>query len=661
MLIRMFSVLITLALLPLSVTAQLYPNDPVLFTVGNTPVHQSEFVYIYTKTNGASADFSKKSLEEYLDLYIKFKLKVQKAKEMRLDTLPNLKAELDGYRRQLADSYLMDREVTDKLIQEAYERIQQDVDISHILIEIGDGDHVPMPEDTLAAYQRALEIKKRLEKGEDFAKVAMEVSDDPSAKRNGGRVGFINAILPNGFYDFETAAYTLPVGKLAGPIRTRAGYHLMKVHGKRPARGEIEVAHILVRVPEGEEAAAKAKIDSLYKLLQTRSNNFEDIARANSEDNATASRGGYIGIFGINRYEKTFEDAAFALQKDGDFSKPFRSSIGWHIIKRISKREIQPLSIEKSRLEARIKQDTRFEQSRVAMLERIRRENNFRENKALLEAFIKAQDESFFTFKWKMPEDIKPDSVLFRLGTEFKATMGEFEEFLGRATGKRIRMREEGIVAAVNNLYKEFLDDSCLRFEESQLEKKYPEFRALMREYEEGILLFEATRMLVWDKASQDSLGLEEYYEKIKQKYQWDVRAVASAYKVSVEGRSRVDEIRAYAEQHTPEEVLAKFNTAEQIIVSVEERTAERNRSASTMNAEWREGEMTITQQNRDGSISFTKVEKVLPPAIKTLKEARGYIIADYQDYLEQQWIQVLRQEYQVNVNQKTLNGLIKA
>lgn len=648
--------LLCVALLPGWLQAQ-KKDDPVLFTVANTPVHLSEFKYIYSKTNGAKADFSKQSVDEYLDLYVKFKLKVQKAREMKLDTLPSLIQELAGYRRQLADSYLMDREVTDRLVKELYNRVQEDVDISHILIEIGEPSTVPSPADTLKAYQKALAIKKRLEKGEDFETVAKEVSDERQAKQTGGHIGYINAgALPAGFYDLETAAYTTPVGKVSGVVRSKAGYHIVKVNARRPARGEVEVAHILIRAQDGNFDAAKVKIDSVQKELTKPGATFEKVAVAYSEDELTAAREGYLGIFGIGRYEKSFEDAAFALEKDGDISQPVRTSIGWHLIKRISRRGIQPFDTEKNRLELKVKQDPRYELARVAMLDKIRHENNFKENAATLQKFIAAQSDTFFTFKWRAP-DVKSEETLFTLGST-PTTLGDFTDYLSRSTGRRIQSKDKGLDKAVKDLYKEFLDESCLKYEEAHLEDKYPEFKALMREYEEGILLFEATKNLVWDKASQDTVGLEKFYETVKSNYKWEERGVTSNYKVSAEGRQQAAEIREYAINHTPEEVLQKYNTPEKTIVSVEEKTIERKNNNNSI---WRAGEVSMLQITRDGSSNFSKVEKVLPPAQKTLKEARGYVIADYQDYLEKKWVEELQKQYQVNINQKVLNSLIKA
>lgn len=640
-------------------------NDPVLFSVANNPVKVSEFTYIYGKTNGKNADYSRKSLEEYLDLYIKFKLKVQRAHDMHLDTITSLKEELEGYRKQLADSYLIDKSVTERLVKEAYDRSQTDVDISHIMVALKDN---ASPEDTLKAYEKIMAAKKRIDGGATFEAVAKEVSDDKSAEKNGGHIGFITPLLPNGFYAVESAAYNQAVGKVGNPVKSSAGYHLILVHSRRPARGEIEVAHILTRKNnEDNGAAAKARIDSIYQVLQ-KGADFDALAVAVSEDKQTAPNKGYIGFFGINRYEKPFEDAAFGLQKDGDYSKPFETSVGWHIVKRISLKSIQPFNIEKSRLEQRITKDGRFDAARQNFVQTLKHENNFKDYPKVLDNFIGTLTDTFLTFKWKAP-DIKSKEVLFTLGKSFKGTVGDFADYLERSSRMRMRTTRDATVENVAKaLYQDFINEQCLKFEETQLEAKYPEFKALMREYEEGILLFEATKQEVWDKASQDTVGLAKFYETIRGKYRWDERAETSIYRISGQYRDQIPVIREFARTHTADEVRAKFNTADQIIVNVESATIEKDKNSELRNVIWKAGEMSPYEDKDLGdgnaykskTVKFYKIEKILPPAEKTLKEARGYVVADYQDYLERLWVEQLRKTYKVDVNQKAFEGLFK-
>lgn len=653
---QLFAILVLALCLTGSIFAQ--DKNDLLFSVAGNPVTVGEFDYIYSKTNGKNADYSRKSLEEYLDLYIKFKLKVQKAHDLQLDTIPALKKELAGYRRQLADAYLIDRTVTDKLVLEAYDRIKQDVDISHILVKLPPN---ASPEDTLAVYKKVLATKRRLSSGAAFEEIARAISEDQSVKRNGGHIGFVTALFPKGLYPLETAAYEAPLNQLIGPIRTEAGYHLLKVHERRPARGEMEAAHILLRTKDVDEAQAKAQIEKIYQQLENGAD-FHQLAREYSEDRQTAAEGGHIGFFGINRYEPVFEDAAFALENDGDISPIVKSNLGFHIIKRISRKDIQPFEVEKGRLEAKVSQDPRFETAKEAMLNRIKSDNNFRENEEVLEQFAQMQNDTFLTFRWKAPK-APSEKLLFSLD-DFEVDLGDFTDWLARASPKRLRMggRNGDVQEAVYTLYEEFVKEKLMEFEEAKLEERYPEFKALMREYREGILLFEATKMLVWDKAGQDTLGLREFYETAKGKYRWGDRVRTSVYEVHNQHQDILDDIRAFAAGHSPEEVLAKFNTPENTIVKLKEFTFEKNRNVPPpmMAVEWKAGNLSGNNPTRINTVNFYKFEEILPPTIKSLKEARGYVVADYQDHLEREWVKELAKEYRVKVNRKVFERLIK-
>lgn len=647
--------LISILLISLSLTAQEKSQDPVLFSVEDTPVHVSEFIYIYSKTNGDKADFSKASLEEYLDLYTKFKLKVKRAKYMKLDTIPQLIKELEGYRQQLADSYLINKEITEKLVKEAFDRRSQDVSFSHILFRTTITDN---PKDTLKAYQNALETRKKIIEGMAFETAAQEFSEDNTTNKNGGFVGFLNVLFPSGFYPLENAAYTLEVGEVSEPIRTKMGYHLLKVNERRAARGELEASHILIRTEATSTEDAKIRIDSIYKALQAGAD-FADMAKTVSEDKRSAVNGGYLGFLGINKYEKRFEDAAFKLREDNQLSEPFLTSLGWHVVKRISARGIQPYAIEKRRLEAAIKNDDRFETAKGAMIAQIKKENQFKENTIVLNEFIRSLNDTFLTYKWQ-PVTTGNEEVLFTLGDQ-KATIGDLNNFFRNSSRQRMTLARSGDVNYVSNLlYKEFLDQYCLDFEEAHLEEKYPDFKSLMREYEEGILLFEATKVLVWDKAAQDTVGLKKYFQSIKGQYKWGERAVVSIYRVNEANKDQLDLIVAAAKTKNYGEVMDMFNKDGEIL-TVEEEKMEQERSMELKRMDWKPGSISrIMPDSKKKIIEFMKIEKILPPQDKTLDEARGYIIADYQDFLEKQWVEELQKQYKVKVNQKVFDQLIK-
>ena len=631
-------------------TASFAQSNPVLFSVNGQPTYTDEFTYIYGKTNGAKADFSRGSLEEYLDLYTKFKMKVARAREMKLDTLPALKEELNGYRRQLADSYLTDREVGEKLAREAHARMMKDLKISHILFRID--------KDTIAPYQHALAVQTRLQKGEKFDDLVASESDDTYSKTKGGSIGYVTAMLPEGYYDLETAIYNTPVGKMTDIVRSAMGYHIARVDGERPARGEIEAAHILKRSKkEGvDQPDAKRLIDSIYNAVKGGAN-FEELAAKYSDDGQSSTRGGYLQPFGIGRYEPVFEDAAFAIEKDGDISAPFQSSIGWHIIKRIKRTPVEGFDAMKTRLKARIQRDSRYNAAKLALVERIKRDGPYTEMPDALKTYSAGLDSSFLTYAWKKP--VASDAPLFHFGTEKDITANQFTEYLNRQANNRIMYAVQArndIPAVSRKLFNDFVNERALAYEELQLDKKYPDFRNLMREYEEGILLFEAMKINIWDKASLDSAGLEKFYAANKNKFMWNDRSSLIYYTVydSVKDH-QFDEIKKYSAKHTPQEVVKKFN-AQKEIVSFKEETVERGKGKIMGDAMWKQGTINSSPNTRN----FIKVQKVMPPSQKTLKEARGFVVADYQDYLEKQWLQDLTKSYKLQVNRDVFDSLVK-
>lgn len=649
--IKQFVLFVLVALfLPFGINAQ--NEDPVLFSVKNNPVHVSEFLYIYSKTNRDKANFSKASLEEYLDLYTKFKLKVQRAKDMKLDTIPALQQELAGYRQQLADSYLLDKEVTEKLIREAYDRSLKDVKISHIMVSLKKN---PSPQDTLLAYKRIMQIKGKLDGGSDFVKVAKSLSDDKSAATNNGNLGYFTSPFPNGFYDFESAAYALSKGQHSQPVRTPIGYHIIRVEDVRTARGEMEAAHILIRKDAQDP---KRDIDSVYAQLEN-GYKFDEAAKIYSADKKTASKGGYVGFFGISKYEKTFEDAVFALTEDGTYTKPIQTLAGWHIIKRISRKSTPDYDKAKARLKAKIQKDTRFELAKVAMVEQIKETNGFKSMNGPIGRFGATLDKEFLTYRWQAPEE-KSKEVIFVLGKD-QHTLGDFTTYLQKESRKRMQMAKTGsVINALTTLYKDYIGETALKYEEQNLEAKYPDFKALMREYEEGILLFEITKKEVWDKASQDTTGLRKFYEKNKSKYKWGKRAVVSTYTLN-DAAHLSEKVGKFVQKNNSAAVLAKYNKDGKEPVSQQETIVERGRNKEIDALDWKPGTLSKMEMDRKNKkITFMKVEKILDPSTKKLNEARGYVVADYQDFLEKQWLTELKKAYKVQTNKKVFKGLVK-
>lgn len=630
-------------------------KDETLFTVGSTPVSVSEFEYIYKKNNGANANFSEASLKEYLELYANFKMKVQRAKDVQLDTISSLKRELAGYRQQLSRNYLTDREIMSNLTDEAYERMKTDVSISHIYVKVSKG---ATPADTLVAYRKINELYKQLKTGKRFSTLAREASEDESTKEEGGQIGYITGLQLTGFYELETTAYNTPKGSYSKPVRTRIGYHIIYVDDVRPARGRIEVAHILVRVNDKatEEAKAQQKINRLYRDLQGGAK-LEDLAKLESEDERTADKGGYIGFITIGQYEGAFEEAAFGIETDGGYSRPFRSSVGWHIVKRISHPGLESYEDMKGRLQNRIRRDNRFEIVQLALIENIKRDANFKVVDNVYNDFMNGLDETFSTYQWNPPvnDNGKP---LFSMGGK-TYTLGDFATYLKRAAGNRVKFgKDKTPQQAGIDMFDEYLQQEALKYEEDHLEEKYPEFKALMREYREGIMLFEITKREVWDKASQDSVGLQKFYETNKSNYKYGERAKVVIYSITTDDAKTLAKFQKLARKKSPQAVVKKMNKVREI-VTFETGTYEKGKSQMVDATLWKAG-MLGSEWKEGDTKKYVKIEEVLPESVKPLADARGYVIADYQDYLEKNWIKDLKSSYPLKVNEATFKKLIK-
>lgn len=642
----------------LSLSAVGQSSDDILFSVEDIEVAVSEFKHIYEKTNGTEADYSDESVREYLDLYVNFKLKVKKALDMGLHKDPKIESELKGYRDQLAASYLTDKQIKDKLIREVYERQQTDREVSHILFGIGRNQS---PEDTLKAHNRAMSVYERLQKGEDFASLAKQYSADQSTVQKGGYLGFITAMLPNGFYAVENAVYNTAIGEVSMPVKSEAGYHIVKVHSERPARGTIEIAHIFAMKGEENPGKAEKKIRELYSKLGNGAL-FEKVCQENSDDKKTAKKGGYIGKISIGQYEEAFEDTAYALDEDGSYSEPVETSVGWHIIKRIAKREMPPLETNYRYIESLVVRDARFQIAENALIREVRQNSDIEVKEEILNTFIEEKlDSTLQTYRWKAPKDRSDTTVLIFDQGASEFTLRDYILFLMKSSRERVSLgkaMDYGEVA--HTLFDRFIEESCLRHEESQLEDKHPEFAALMKEYREGILLFEATKAKVWDKASKDSVGIQRFFEENKSDYVWDERARVKQYTVYSSDPLEARELREMASNMSDEDLLEKYNSEDKTMLTSSEMVLEKSNGDQLRSIEWKEGAVGPLNRQGDKVHAFKKVVEILPAGQKTLDESKGYVVADYQDALEKEWVEQLKDQYNVKIRKKTLKKLIQ-
>ncbi len=651
-----YSVFILITLFSSFLTLAQKGGDPELFTYGGRPVGKSEFLRMYTKNiNNQKPDFSEKALTDYLTLYARFKMKVAEAEKFRMDTLPNIKNELGGYKKQLAKTYLTDKEVTDKLVKEAYDRKKKDVRVSHILISVPRGS-----EDTTATFRRVDSIYNSIVAGADFEKTAKVVSEDKQSGKNGGDLGFFTALQM--IYAFESVAYNTPVGAIAKPFKTIYGYHIVKKTAERPSIGDIQVAQVMITVQASKgaegETASKMRIDSVYNMLK-KGANFENLVEQYSEDKFSKNTKGTLATFGVGQMTTEFEDAAFALRKPGDISSPIKTKFGYHVIKLIKKTPLQPFDSVKTELAKRIEKDGRIDIARQQFTENLKRKLNYKEYPAALTELISAIPDSTMTNgTYKASNFSRFNGKLFTMdgGTVF--TQSDFANYIETYTKGKIYGGKE---STLRSLFKNYTDKALYDYQENKLIDENMEYKNLLTEYQDGIMLFELTDKSVWSKATVDTTGLKTYYESNKGKYMWPKAIKADLFRAATEELAKKIVMEINKAPSRTQEEIAKAASGDGPVDKIVYETGKFEQSKFPVGTQFAAGKVGPYYKNEDGSFGIIHCKEVYNEGTqKTLNEARGYVISDYQEYLEKQWISNLEATYPVKVNQNTLKGMVK-
>lgn len=626
-------------------------DQDYVIEVNNKKISKHEFLQIYLKNN-QKPKFDKQSIDEYLELYKKFKLKVLEAEFQGYDTLPKLKKELLGYRKSLSTPYLIDKQENIKVVEEAYKRLQKEVKASHILIRL---DQNANPEDTMKAYAKIASIRKRIENGEDFSKIAKEVSEDPSAVTNGGDLGYFTAFQM--VFPFEEAAYNTNVGQLSTIVRTRFGYHILKIADQRSARGILKTAHIMIAVKrDGNSAdieAAKKKIDEIYAKL-VGGEKFEDLAANFSDDPGSSEKGGKLPEFGsgtTTRMVPEFEDAAFLLNKDGDFSKPIQTDFGYHIIKRLELSPLASFETMKKELQSKVNRDDRSKKTQTALINKLKIEYNYSDNsKKGLKWFVKHIDSNYFKGKWTASK-LKKNNVLFTLkGQNF--TQKQFADYII----SNYRVPKTDAKDLINKQYNAWVSSEILKYEDTQLETKYTEFKALMQEYHDGVLLYEIMTDKVWNKANKDTIGLKNFYENHKANYQWKDRIDAMVYECLDKNIANQVIKMLKNDTITSKHIIEKLNEKSELNLKVKTNKYEINEISYLKGRTFKKG--TNPSYEFGGKYYVIKVNELIPAGPKLLIDAKGIITSDYQNYLEQEWLKELTMKYPFKINEKIIYSL---
>ncbi len=616
------------------------PKEPVkslpLFSVGKTTLGTDEFLYTYRKNHQNNANgFTEKDVNEYLDLLVIFKLKVAEARERGLDTTTRFNTEFKTYREELKKPYRTEPDALDKLTKETYQHLTEEVRVAHILVTLKPD---ALPADTLAAYQKISDLKKRVEAGESFEKLANEFSEDPSAKYNNGDLGYFTALQM--VYPFEEASYQTAVGQLS-IVRTQFGYHLIKVIDKKPARGEVEVSHILLRTGTANDEKVKGTIFTVYDQLKG-GRSWDEVCKEYSEDANTKDAGGRLRPFGVGALASVpeFEAVAFSLQNAGDISDPFQSGLGWHIVRLEKKIPLPPYKEMEVSLKRRVGRDERLQLSQQALNEKRKKEYGFAEEKPVKQSVIALADSSLLRGAWKnnATQELAGQKLFSVSGSSF--TIRDFVNYV-LANQKISSLSPSGYM---NQLYESFVEGKILIAEEEKLKRENPDFKNLLTEYYEGILLFEIMEKEVWNKASIDSTGQRNYYERNKDKYQAGDRIEARIF--TAQDKSLIDEIKTKISKGDTlkESDLRKFKSIQNF------RAYEKKDSKIVDKISWSTG---LHETESDGLFYIVEVKQLIPPGLKTFEEARSQVISDYQDYLEKHWVAELRKKYPVKINKK--------
>jgi peptidyl-prolyl cis-trans isomerase SurA len=623
-----------------------------LFTYGKDSVTAAEFLKAYQKNNVPGSK-ERYSLNNYLDLYISSRLKIKEAKELGYDTLPQMVADLQNLRNQIIPTYMSDEEGVKKLMDEAFLRSQTDIHIAHIFISYTHNGLY----DSAAAEKRAGEAYTRLQKGENFSKVAAEFSDDPSAKSNGGDLGFITAFtLP---YELENLAYSTPAGKLSTLYHSKAGIHIFKNLGERKDPGTIRAAEILLAFPpdalKETKASTKKLADSLYARI-LKGDDFGKLAEKFSNDVVSAASLGLIADFGTGQYDPAFENMAFSLSKDGQVSKPFLTSHGWHILKRISRTPVNkdPGNITAAEnLREKVEASDRINSTRATLAKKIAAKVGVKKA-ALNDASLWAYTDSLLNFtKPSVPTGIDASTTLLTIGNK-NFTAANWIDY-----ARTFRYKTDGSgIKPMPVLWNEFIQNSTLDYYKDNLEKFSPEFKAQVEEFKEGNLFFEIMQRKIWGPAQADTAALENYFNRHRSKYNWNKSADAVIFYTG-------DALVASKAMH---DIQKDPKNWKHVVASYEDKlAADSNRyeldQVPGNEKGLKNGVLSGPEKNKedDKSISFAYIIKIYPESSpRSFSEAKGLVINDYQAELETKWINELRAKYPVKINQPLLLELIK-
>lgn len=623
----------------------------ILLTIDDGPVYAKEFKRVYLKNLDLVQDESQKDIDGYLQLFIDYKLKIAEAKKQGLDENDAYQKELNQYRDQLSRNYLFEDQITEKLAREAYERGKQEIHAAHIVILAGSD---AMPQDTLVAYNKIKSIHEKAIKGADFDQLARTTSEEPNAAETGGDLGYFSVF--GMVYPFETVAYNTKIGEVSEIVRTQFGYHVMKVKDKRTRLPKIIVSHIMISDKKGERTFdPEERINEIATMLK-QGQSFESLAKEYSDDKSSAARGGELIPFTKGQLRSPeFEEAAYELKNPGDISSPIRSDFGWHIIRLDKVLPNETFDEQREALEKKVSQGDRAKLVTYAVNKRIKDKYGFKAGADYLPFFNTYVSDTVLARKWKMePIPSAQNKTLFTIGNK-KATYSDFAKYIEdrQKTSKTYQKKETLLLG----FYDEFETNQLKDYFRKQLEIENEDYAAILNEYRDGLLIFDVMEHNIWQKAKNDSIGLQAYYERTKENYRWKQRLDADIF--SATSQMTAQRVQKMLEEgKTAEEIKAELNPEGVVNVILSQGSFEVGQSELPSNLEIKKGVSSIYPSN--GSFIVVNVKEVLPPGLKSLDDVKGKVISSYQNELETEWMDSLRSKYKVQINDKNFKRVKK-
>ena len=627
----------------LSISAQSNHKD-ILFTIDKDPVTTSEFIRVYSKNLDLVQDESQKDIDQYLTLFTNYKLKLKEARALELHKKPSYLRELSTYKKQLAKNFVTDTKVTDALIKEAYDRISYDVNVNHILIRVAEN---ASPQDTLVAFNNITRLRNRAI-DEGFEKIRKEEHNGKTVL--GEEIGYFSGFKM--VYKFENVAFETPVNAISRPFRTRFGYHFLKVFDKRKSRGERTVAHIMVSNKQNDalNKDTKIRIQEIYKKLN-QGEDFEALAKQFSEDKSSASKGGMLSPISSGQLSSPeFENVAFGLTHVGDVSEPFKTNYGWHIVKLYNKKPIPSFRDMKSELEAKVKRDERSKLIDNALVNRLKAHYNILDNQEAIGYFVSILNNNYYKRVWKLPADFKGDKLLFKTGRK-QFTYKNFGDYIIKSQ-RRIEPKAPFEVV-VSRKYSAFLSSNLIKYQEDNLEFENVEFANIVSEYRDGLLLFDLMETTIWNASKTDSIGIQDFYNSHKNNYVLPERV--NAIVASSSKQKTLKRVSKLLQQGMALDQIKKLvNSNDKIEVIFTSEIMDATHQALPEQFEFKKGMSKVYKHN--DALVIVQVKDVFPKTIKTLDEAKGAVIGDYQVYKEENWLKELKGKYKVEINREALS-----